>query len=257
MQHQSQSSRPPGAVPDAPAAPVPAAALTAGARHGFSVTATRVVWTALLQGHGGMAQFSHPELGGPGQWVRGGMTMVGDMFNHELAARVGALCGELADMLAALPPEAPARASPSAWWPAAWGAPSVSGGQDDRAYAWFAQRRRLAIRRGGRVDLFDTAEHRISGASQQQGSTCGLAFTSQLGTVDAAQLRRVRPEEEGLPAAAPQEEMPTEPAALDAPAKHRPEDTFDILARLAQLHQQGVLTDDEFQAKKKQLLARL
>jgi len=256
VQHQSQSSRPVGPVPGAPAAPVPAAALTAGARHGFSVKATRALWTALVQGNGGMAQFSHPELGGLGQWVRGGMTMVGDMFNHDLAARVGALCGELAELVAAMPPEVVAAPSALAWWPAGWGSPSVRGGQDDHAYAWFAQRRRLAIRRGGQVDFFDTADHRITGASQQQGSAYGLAFTSQLGTVNVAQLRRVRAqeEEEGRRT----EDVATQPAALDDPsAKHRPQDIFDALARLAQLHQQGILTDEEFHAKKTQLLARL
>ena len=31
---------------------------------------------AVRAGHGGMAQFNHPEFGGSGQWMRGGMTMV-------------------------------------------------------------------------------------------------------------------------------------------------------------------------------------
>ena len=43
-----------------------------------------------------MAQFGHPELGGTGQWMRGGMTMVGDMFNASLQARVAALCEDMA-----------------------------------------------------------------------------------------------------------------------------------------------------------------
>jgi len=34
-----------------------------------------------------------------GQWTQGGMTMVGDMFNHRLKARVDAVCTELAFLL--------------------------------------------------------------------------------------------------------------------------------------------------------------
>jgi hypothetical protein len=37
---------------------------------------------AVLNGNGGMAQFSHGEFGGSGQWMRGGMTMIGDMVIH-------------------------------------------------------------------------------------------------------------------------------------------------------------------------------
>jgi hypothetical protein len=46
-----------------------------------------------------MAQFSHPELGGMGQWSMGGMIMVGDMFNNGLKARVDALCNDLSALL--------------------------------------------------------------------------------------------------------------------------------------------------------------
>jgi hypothetical protein len=51
-------------------------------RHGLSVDAVMTMLEALRNGGGAMAQFSHPELGGSGQWLLGGMTMVGDMFNH-------------------------------------------------------------------------------------------------------------------------------------------------------------------------------
>ncbi len=68
-------------------------------RHGISVDAALTLLRALVAGHGTMAQFSHPELGGMGQWNQGGMIMVGDMFNHGLKARVDALCIELASLL--------------------------------------------------------------------------------------------------------------------------------------------------------------
>lgn len=44
-----------------------------------------------------MAQFNHPEFGGCGQWMRGGMTMVSDLFNHSLRYRVDCICNEIAN----------------------------------------------------------------------------------------------------------------------------------------------------------------
>ncbi|HEY9212502.1 MAG TPA: SHOCT domain-containing protein, partial [Ancylobacter sp.] len=41
-------------------------------RHGVSTEAVRVLLQAVAAGGGTMAQFSHPELGGMGQWSRGG-----------------------------------------------------------------------------------------------------------------------------------------------------------------------------------------
>ena len=58
---------------------------------------------SLIAGGGTMAQFNHPEFGGMGQWTRGGMTMVGDMFNNALKAKVDGLCSELSDLLASEP----------------------------------------------------------------------------------------------------------------------------------------------------------
>ena len=58
---------------------------------------------ALLNSKGAMAQFDHRELGGVGQWMPGGMTMVGDMFNHGLKAKVDGLCSELSQILAGQP----------------------------------------------------------------------------------------------------------------------------------------------------------
>lgn len=53
---------------------------------------------ALEQGGGTIAQFSHPEAGGNGQWMLGGMTIVGDMFNDRLKATVNALCSDLSSI---------------------------------------------------------------------------------------------------------------------------------------------------------------
>ncbi|NUZ05857.1 SHOCT domain-containing protein [Piscinibacter koreensis] len=94
-------------------------------RHGFSVDAAREMVAALQRGWGSMAQFDHPEFGGYGQWLRGGMTMIGDMFNASLRNRVDALATDLAAYLAGgggqlvAPAGAAASAASSATLPAA------------------------------------------------------------------------------------------------------------------------------------------
>jgi hypothetical protein len=80
-----------------------------------------------------------------------------------------------------------------AWWPEDLGQPATSGGQDDVQYACFPEARRLAIRRDGRVTLFDSGRHRISGVSQQQGAGRPLAFTSDQGEVTTDDLREIGP----------------------------------------------------------------
>ena len=164
-----------------------------GRRHGFGAAAVREVAEALRRGGGTMARFNHPELGGMGQWSAGGMVMIGDMFNHDLEARVAALCNELAG-LAAVWPRSGETTTPErsdAWWPAALGRPSSSGAQNDMRYACFPDRHRLAVTRRGKVMVYDTGDHRISGFSQQQGSEQTLTFISQIGTVRLEDLRRV------------------------------------------------------------------
>ena len=68
-------------------------------RYGVSTQAVTTLLQAVISGHGTMAQFSHPELGGLGQWAQGGMTMTGDMFNDALKAKVNGLCSDLASLL--------------------------------------------------------------------------------------------------------------------------------------------------------------
>jgi hypothetical protein len=72
-------------------------------RHGFSPDAVMSMLDSVIQGNGSMAQFSHPEFGGSGQWMQGGMIMVSDMFNNYLKGRVDALCSELSRLLANQP----------------------------------------------------------------------------------------------------------------------------------------------------------
>ena len=72
-------------------------------RYGFSPDAVLCMLEAVIHGHGSMAQFNHPEFGGAGQWMSGGMTMVSDLFNHALKSRVDGLCGDLASLVTRQP----------------------------------------------------------------------------------------------------------------------------------------------------------
>ncbi len=201
------------------------------ARYGISFDAAMTLLEALIRGGGTMAQFSHPELGGSGQWMQGGMTMVGDMFNQSLKAKVEGLCYELNGVLASQPfepqprqdyqpPNAPGGGwqsqsqgsggvtslfvggmggMPGGWWPPELGSPNSTGSQNDIRYAYFAAARRLAIDVNGVVTVYDTADHQISGVSQQQQTGgASLTFSSQYGVVPVTGLRRV--ESGGTPA---------------------------------------------------------
>ena len=90
-----------------------------------------------------MAQFSHPEFGGLAQWSTG-MTMVGDMFNDSLKAKLNAIATELALHLRENPTAGEGEAQVSygsmrrpfqSWWPDSFGLPSSSGAQNDLRYA--------------------------------------------------------------------------------------------------------------------------
>ncbi len=162
-------------------------------QHGVSAEAVRVLQDALRRGGGRQAQFSHPDLGGMGQWSSGGMTQVGDMFNTALKDKVNRLCSALAaDAAEHLAPSHDAgrkvSAGPGDWWPEGLGRPSATGSQNGLRYACFPDTKRVAVEQAGRVTLYDSGEHRISGVSQQQSGTQELTFSSQQGTVRASDL---------------------------------------------------------------------
>src|SRR5271157_709558 len=249
-------------------------------RHGLSREAVLAMLYAIHVGGGTMAQFSIPELGGSGQWMQGGMTMVGgNMFDNALRARVDALCTELAQLLATTPVFPPS----ANWWPANLGVPSAAGGQNTARYAIFPSTRRLAIQINGVTKVFDTGEHRIGGVQQQQqgGGYGSVTFTSQLGTFDVSCLPEVgthRATETPGAARAPQyqsqyqsdpaqAQYQSDPTPQFVPQTQTPEpasgasgDPAAIVAAiesLAGLHQRGILSDEEFAAKKAELLGRL
>lgn len=217
-----------------------------GRRHGFSGETAASLARALLAGHGTMAQFSHPELGGQGQWVEGGMIMIGDMLNHALKARVDAFCAELAAVVKgelAAGARAGSRSS-GAWWPEGLGVPASTGSQGGVRYAYFPDARRLVVESDGRATIYDTGEHRIGGVAQQQGGVGSLAFTSQHGPVRLESLREVSVEDAGS-------------AARTEPPPASPDDAFRKIERLGELRRKGLLSEEEFASKKAELLQRI
>lgn len=237
-------------------------------RHGFSVEATRHMLDAVRRGNGSMAQFSHAEFAGSGQWMRDGMTMVSDLFNHDLKRRVAALCEELAGVVSGEARQADRPAQPASssstsadWWAGDLGRPNSTGSQNDMRYAWFADARRLVIRRGGEVAVYDTQDHRISGVSQQQGGADSVSFSSQHGPVSLDSLPRVDASTAAPPARAElraTRTTSTAGAAADSPAgKPSSGDPIALIEQLATLRDKGVLSAEEFNAKKAELLGRL
>ncbi|OQW91359.1 MAG: hypothetical protein BWK79_17075 [Beggiatoa sp. IS2] len=255
-------------------------------QYNVSSDAVLTLLQALVNGHGTMAQFSHSELGGSGQWMQGGMTMVGDMFNNSLKAKVDGLCYELSNLLA----QQPFRATPTSfqsqnqgggqqqqqggygnnsgsnssspvslfvpgssgdWWPSGLGSPSSSGAQNNVRYAYFPSTRRLAIEINGEISVYDTLNHQIGGVSQQQGSGASVIFTSQYGTVDVL----------NLPIISGPGTLKNQPKVATPPSGHQPSaqevDIFAKIERLAELKQKGILSEQEFTEKKAELLSRL
>ncbi len=281
-------------------------------RYGFSSDAVASMLDAVVAGNGGMAQFNHPEFGGSGQWMQGGMIMLSDMFNHALKGRVDGLCRDLASLVASQPglirpgsfqsqnqggygggqqqggygqqqggygqqqgggygggqqqqdgsgPVGPvslfvplAPGGSSDWWGADLRWPTSTGAQNGVRYAYFAQARRLAIDVGGRVTIYDTLDHQIGGFSQQQSHGGSLTFSSQYGLVDVASLPVLSVD--GVPVAEGFRQTPPIPTP-PAPSTGGGADIFALIEKLAELRAKGILNEEEFAAKKAELLSRL
>ena len=264
-------------------------------RQGFSTNAVECMLESVINGNGSMAQFSHPEFGGGGQWMSGGMTMIGDMFNGYLKGRVDNLCSELARLVSHQPDLVRSGSfqsqsqngstqyngsngsygsaggdglftpAPPDWWGSDLRFPNSTGGQNDMRYAYFAQARRLAIDVAGQVTVYDTLDHSIAGVSQQSGGY-GPQFSSQYGYVNLSQLPVV-----SINGMAPMAPAPMQYAApMAAPAFTNNDnsysnnlgagnagDVFASIEKIAALQAKGILTPQEFATKKAELLSRL
>jgi hypothetical protein len=171
-------------------------------KHSLSPAAVEAALSALRNGGGRMAQFSHADFGGMSQWSPG-MSMVGDMFNVQLKAKLDALCSDIMRHLnSSLDAGSGSRTAgdevsyqsqskATDWWPAGLGTPGAVGAQNDLRYAVFPDTRRLVIDDHGTVSVHDTGTHRIFGVAQAQSGDQTLSFTSQDGLVRIADLPRV------------------------------------------------------------------
>jgi len=259
------------------------------ARHGFSTDAVTHMLFAVLNGNGSQAQFCHNEFGGAGQWMSGGMIMLGDMFNNYLKGRVDSLCIDISNLLANQPGllrsgsfqsqsqsgggyqnqanGAPMGASSlfvpdpeDNWWPQDLGSPNATGAQNNVRYAYFANARRLAVKTGSEVWVYDTLDHNIGGFSQQQGYGSDITFGSQYGTVILSSLPLVSRNGQSVAQPAPQSSFQPVNVSQPSAAPVSSASTDDILAaidKLGSLKDKGFLSEDEFAAKKRDLLSRL
>ncbi len=286
---------------------------TLAVRHGVSDDAATHMLIAVNNGNGSMAQFNHPEFGGCGQWMRGGMTMVSDLFNYQLKNLVDSVCNDISNEIAShrMVPQSGSFQSQSQngltsqsqaagaggsnslfepdpvenWWPDELGTPAAVGSQNDARYAYFPSSQRLAVKTGRNVWVYDTLHHSIGGFSQQQGGGGSITFSSQFGTVNLSTLPVVsrdgvleqepatppqphhqHPVEPDLPSPAessvPQQLPVSDEQTSSAPTAVTPtstsqEDVIDTLDRLGGLVAKGYVTDEEFAAKKAELLSRL
>lgn len=286
-------------------------------RHGFSFEAVASMLESVIHGNGSMAQFNHPEFSGSGQWMRGGMTMVSDMFNGQLKGRVDGLCSELSGLVASQPDLlrtgsfqsqnqgdqqqtshaggpyqdanspmntsaslfiAPAPGTSSDWWPSDLRWPNSTGAQNGVRYAYFAQARRLAIELNGSVTVYDTQDHQLGGFSQQQSHGSSVTFSSQYGLVEVTRLpvvsvngvqqsaNRFNPAQAATPEFASghlpfaaQTPFPLQPERQARPGNAAPvgTDIFLMIEKLADLRSRAIISDEDFNIKKTELLARL
>jgi hypothetical protein len=243
-------------------------------KYGLQFDTVNALLNAIVKGHGTMAQFNIAELGGAGQWMRGGMTMLGDMFNHELKVKVEQVATELSDLVSTrvlftsetdVSTHAYESATdaddvkPGSAWPTVFGSPTASGSQNNFRYAYFAPKHRLVVDEDGKRYIYDTKHHHISGIAQQQGTGSAYRFTSQEGEVDLSELTLI-----SEPGNKPQEtpEMPYDVTnaysnPYEVPARN-PEDTvIATIEKLNVLFEKGQITEQEFNAKKAELLHRL
>ena len=252
-------------------------------KYGISSNSATDLTQRLMSSNGTMAQFNIPELGGGGQWMQGGMTMVGDMFNNQLKYTVDGLCVDLSNLIhqGAIQykplPQKGESGFVGNWW-GDLGFPDSTGSQNGTSYAIFSNISRLAIQENGRVTVFDTLNNQIGGVGQQQGGNYSVTFTSQFGNVDLSSLPIISGgnetdnfnplensevinndfqnnvfETEVTPAFS----EPIQQQVSETNNNNVEEDIFNKIERLAGLKDKGILSVEEFENKKTDLLSRL
>lgn len=258
-------------------------------KYGISSNSATDLTQRLMSSNGTMAQFNIPELGGGGQWMQGGMTMVGDMFNNQLKYTVDGLCVDLSNLIhqgaiqyKPLPQKGEAGFVGN-WW-GDLGFPNSTGSQNGTSYAIFSNINRLAIQENGKVTVFDTLDNQIGGVGQQQGGNYSVTFTSQYGNVNLGTLPIISGGNEAdnfnpiensevinddvqnnvqnnviETEVVPVFSEPIQEQVVSAINNNNnvEEDIFNKIERLAGLKDKGILSVEEFENKKTDLLSRL
>ncbi len=237
-------------------------------KYGISLEAVNSLLLSVTYGGGTQAQFNVPELGGMGQWMKGGMTMVGDMFNYSLKNTVDNICTELSNLLHTEENFVENTINKNkdffgsgTWWPSEYGSPSASGSQNNMKYAYFGPPvQRLVIENEGKKSIYDTLNFIISGVSQSQGGTQALSFSSQLGPVRLNTLPVI------LDSGTDEADEAIDTNAEGKLSKEFPDnvfptpykdDVFLSIEKLGLLLQKDLITREEFDVKKAELLKKL
>ena len=238
-------------------------------KYGISLDAVNNMLQAVSYGHGTQAQFNIAEFGGMGQWMKGGMTMVGDMFNHSLKNTVNNLCSELSHLIHTddnfIEPsteKAHEFFGTGTWWPSEFGSPSSNGSQNNMKYAYFGPPvSRLVIENDGKKSIYDTLKFIISGVSQSQVGSQNLSFSSQLGPVNLQSLILIS--EPGITGSDDGAIYSNAEGAITkdisdtvfpTPGK---DDIFVSIEKLGVLLQKDLINREEFESKKAELLKKL
>jgi hypothetical protein len=86
----------------------------------------------------------------------------------------------------------PQQAVSDSSWPSELGVPSTSGTSAEMRYAYFPQKRRLAVECRGVVTIYDTAEYQFRGMLQAHSAeTVGMSILAQRGRVRLTDLTTV------------------------------------------------------------------
>ena len=128
----------------------------------------------------------------------------------------------------------------------------------------------MAINHQGQISVYDTGQHQITGVSQQQGASQSITFTSQHGLVRLAELPLIEladKDDAPEPSATQPTQTPADVASVSIEAiplggkqdvVGRPvDDIITMIERLAELRRKDILSEEEFTAKKAELLSRL
>jgi hypothetical protein len=249
-------------------------------KYSLEKSSVEALASAIVLGNGTMAQFNIPELGGTGQWMKGGMTMVGDIFNHSLRVKVEQVATELSELVASQiiftaddsKTSVSGGAQKESSWPAIFGSPTSSGAQNNFKYAYFGPSRRLVIDEGEKRYIYDTKHHTISGVSQQQGSGSSFQLTSNEGIISLSDLPLISEpgsqpdsqpdrhdlETRQLPYDAVQDDVRHAYSSnVDVPSRNPEDIIIETISKLNVLLEKGQITEEEFNSKKQELLGRL